>query len=243
VKKLFDHPIFKFLSSIKLALPLILVILVLLAAGTVVESRYSAAEAQRLVYGAWWFSLVLFLLGLNVFCSAISRFPWKKHQTGFVVTHLGTLVILAGSFITQQYGLEGQVALIEGEEAHVFQTDKPLNVPLPFSLGLVKFNLGLDPGTDNPASYASDVYYRDPENQDNRVPANISMNQPLHHRGYTIYQAGYEALPGGKYLSIFAVGKDPGMFVKYAGAGILMIGLILMFWFKNPGWSGKGQNA
>src|SRR5665213_3378746 len=99
------------MSSIKLALPMILLVSVLLAAGTIVESRFSTAVAKRFVYSTWWFNLALLLLGTNVFCSAISRYPWKKHQTGFVITHLGILIILAGSLITQQYGMDGQIAL------------------------------------------------------------------------------------------------------------------------------------
>ncbi|HTA77213.1 MAG TPA: hypothetical protein VK791_08650, partial [bacterium] len=66
MKKLFDNPVFKFMSSIKLALPMILLVSVLLALGTIVESKYSTAVAKRFVYGTWWFSLALLLLGLNV---------------------------------------------------------------------------------------------------------------------------------------------------------------------------------
>lgn len=448
---------------------MILLVSVLLAAGTIVESRFSTAVAKRFVYSTWWFNLALLLLGVNVFCSALSRFPWKKHQTGFVITHLGILVILAGSFITQQFGVDGQIALNEGETGHVIQEEKPtlyyqidhgeieqmpaafnfsppnpdhplmidlpndgllminqffvnaeknidgrlvgpkekgfpgvhvmldssfvhenqwlflgnpdyshldlgpasvfferesdwkkrwvkdpgsiapntlavlltadgklkyqtshngqfapmaavtigsenptgwmdmqfkvsdqisnavpeesykpqelgsqkdLNpaihyevinrgvhkegwlgfqtqtafelggtsfelaygphqVELPFTLRLVKFTLGLDPGTDKAASYASDVYYTDEQNPGQEVPYNISMNKPLHHDGFTVYQASYEPQPDGKYVSVFAVGQDPGLAVKYTGAIILVLGIILMFWFKNPAWGKK----
>ena len=452
---------------------MILLVSLLLAAGTIVESHYSTAVAKRFVYGTWWFSLALLLLGLNVFCSAISRYPWKKYQTGFVITHLGILIILAGSLITQQYGLDGQIGLNEGEQGHIFQEDKPtlyyqidqdeiqqipaaftysqptpdkplmvhlpndgilminqffvnaqkrihgrevetgekgfpavhviLNssfvhenqwlflsnkdyghldlgpasvffekesdwkkrmaegakdvsenalailladdgslkyqtrhkwdftpiqslkvnedtstgwmdmqfkvqdrmpnafpeetyeeepfgyqkdlvpalhyevinrsekkegwlgfqtestfslagetfalaygpkqIHLPFDIHLVKFKLGLDPGTDKPASYASDIYYIDQDNQGVQIPVDISMNQPLHHKGYTVYQASYQALPDGKYTSVFAIGSDPGMAVKYTGAIILVLGIILMFWFKNPAWGKKDKNV
>jgi hypothetical protein len=81
--------------------------------------------AKRFVYGTWWFAAFLSLLGANVFCSALSRFPWKKHQTGFVITHLGILILLAGSLVTQQTGVDGQIGLTEGEEGVLFQEEKP----------------------------------------------------------------------------------------------------------------------
>jgi hypothetical protein len=83
----------------------------------------------------------------------------------------------------------------------------------------------------------------DQENQGTQVPVNISMNKPLHYRGYTIYQASYQALPDGKYTSVFAVGVDPGMGIKYTGAMVMVFGIILMFWFKNPAWGKKEKNA
>jgi cytochrome c biogenesis protein ResB len=113
---------------------------------------------------------------------------------------------------------------------------------LPFTLKLQKFHLGLDPGTDKPASYASDIFYMD-EDKGTQIPMAISMNQPLHYKGYTVYQASYSPLPGGKYVSVFSVGQDPGIWLKYGGALVMVLGIIFMFWFKNPAWKKKEQNG
>lgn len=449
---------------------MILLLAAFLATGTIVESRFSTPVAKRFVYGTWWFAAFLILLAVNLFCSALSRFPWKKYQTGFVLTHLGIICILAGSLITQQMGVDGQIGLNEGEEGNVFQEDKPTiyyqpadsepvsialpyrepdpdhplivhmaqggmlmvdqfylnaqkkvrgraplqgekgssavhinldssfvhenqwlflgnpqygqldlgpasayfmvesdwkkrlaggakdvppnalavlltpdgtlkfqtrfrgqfrpaqaveigkdystgwmdmqfkveqrmaqalpdetfeplplesqkepvsaihyqildgqdkkegwlgyqsqvsvstggkklelaygprHIDLPFAIHLVKFKLGFDPGTQKPASYASDIFYIDPR-KGTQVPATISMNEPLHFMGYTVYQASFQPLPDGKYLSVFSVGQDPGLWLKYGGAIILVSGIIFMFWFKNPAWIKKEQNA
>ena len=69
------------------------------------------------------------------------------------------------------------------------------------------------------------------------------MNEPLHYEGYTVYQASYEAEPGGKYISVFSVGRDPGIWLKYSGAIVLVLGIIFMFWFKNPAWNKREANA
>jgi hypothetical protein len=117
----------------------------------------------------------------------------------------------------------------------------PQQKHLPFMLHLVKFHVGFDPGTEKPASYASDVFYMDPE-KGTQVPVNISMNQPLHFMGYTVYQASYEKEPDGSYVSVFSVGRDPGIWLKYGGAIVLVLGIIFMFWFKNPAWGKKETN-
>jgi cytochrome c biogenesis protein ResB len=111
----------------------------------------------------------------------------------------------------------------------------PRQASLPFILVLRKFNLGLDPGTENPASYASDIATRKGD-QDPPAPYTISMNHPLHEAGYTLYQASYFPSGDGKYTSVFSVGRDPGLPLKYGGALIMVLGIIFMFWFKNPAW-------
>jgi hypothetical protein len=104
---------FKFLSSLKLAVLVILSLAAVLSYATILESQYGMRAAHVLVYGTHWFYGLLGLLGLNVLCAALSRYPWKKHQTGFVVTHSGILVILLGSLVTQQLGVDGNLPVVE----------------------------------------------------------------------------------------------------------------------------------
>ena len=106
--------LYKFLASIKLAVVLLLALAVILATATFYESLYDTKTAQHLVYGNSWFVVFLALLFINIFCSASIRFPWKKRQTGFVITHLGILFILVGSLQTLLYGVDGQMPVQEG---------------------------------------------------------------------------------------------------------------------------------
>jgi hypothetical protein len=117
----------------------------------------------------------------------------------------------------------------------------PEQMELPFQLRLAKFTVGFDPGTERPASYASYVLYGGAD-QTSQTPARISMNEPLRFMGYTVYQASYEVEPDGTFISVFSVGQDPGLWVKYTGTVVLVLGIVFMFWFKNPAWNKRETN-
>src|SRR3954462_4015762 len=91
--RFFKNPLFKFFSSLKLAVFSLLSLSAVLGTATVLESNYGTRAVYLMVYGTWWFYGLLGLLATNVLCAALSRYPWKRRQTGFVVTHLGILTI------------------------------------------------------------------------------------------------------------------------------------------------------
>lgn len=107
--------IFNFCASIKLAVINLAVFAALLSYATFYESANSTELAQKYIYKTTWFDLLMFFIGLNVACAALSRFPWKKKHVGFVITHVGILIILFGSMITRKFGVEGQMMLEEGQ--------------------------------------------------------------------------------------------------------------------------------
>jgi hypothetical protein len=109
------HPVARFFASLKLAVILLLVLIVAAIAGTIYESSFDAKVARAYVYGAPWFNLWLVLLGTNLAVSALSRWPWKKYHTAFLVTHLGIITLLLGSLIGRIWGIEGTVTLFKGE--------------------------------------------------------------------------------------------------------------------------------
>jgi ResB-like family len=109
-------PVFKFFASLKLAVFSIMLLAVVLTVATCLESLYGTRAVHVLVYGTPWFAGVLFLLGLNVFCAAMSRYPWKKSQFGFALTHLGIIILLLGSVITQKFGVDANMPVTEGNQ-------------------------------------------------------------------------------------------------------------------------------
>lgn len=101
---------------------MMLVIGTVLCLGTLYESSMNAEAAQQLIYKTPWFITLLALLFINILFSTLKRWPFKKHHTGFVVTHIGLLILLAGSMVSKVWGIEGILALREGESSQNFET-------------------------------------------------------------------------------------------------------------------------
>src|SRR6266567_3604517 len=109
------NPVFEFFASLKLAVVLLAVLIIAAIAGTIYESSFDAKVARAYVYGAPWFNVWLVLLGANLACSALSRWPWRKHHLAFLITHLGIITLLIGSLIGRIWGIEGTITLFKGE--------------------------------------------------------------------------------------------------------------------------------
>ncbi len=118
--------IFKFFASLKLAIFVLVALMAVFAAGTFVESAFGTETASLLIYQSPWFALILFLLGVNVAAAALDRLPWKKKHTGFVITHLGIILVLIGSFISSKWMVDGQVAIQEGQAEHRITLPEPV---------------------------------------------------------------------------------------------------------------------
>src|SRR5256714_5365441 len=107
--------IFKFFASLNLAVVLLAVLIIGAIVGTLYESSFDAKVARAYVYGAPWFNAWLVLLGANLTASALSRWPWKKYHSAFLITHLGIITLLIGSLIGRIFGVEGTITLFKRE--------------------------------------------------------------------------------------------------------------------------------
>ena len=106
-------PIFRFLASLRLAVILLSVLIVMSIVGTLAESKFDADTARTWIYEAPWFYLWLFFLAANLTCSAFMRWPWKKYHTGFLLVHLGMIVVMIGAVVGQIWGIEGTMTLFK----------------------------------------------------------------------------------------------------------------------------------
>ena len=109
--------VYKFFISLKLAVFTLSSWAILTAIGTFVESKYNQELANKLIYNSLWMHIVLSLLAVNLVMVLIDRWPWKKRHTGFVLAHVGILIVMLGSFFTNYFGVDGSLRFKEGEKA------------------------------------------------------------------------------------------------------------------------------
>ena len=101
-------------------------------------------------------------------------------------------------------------------------------VSLPFRVTLLRFNNESYPGSRMAATYESTVRVEDAER--GTFETLISMNHPLHHRGYIFFQSSF--VEGRPMMSIFSVARAPGLPLVYAGVVLIGTGIIWMFYVK-----------
>ena len=123
-------PLFKFFSSLKLAVFSLLSLSAVLGTATVLESNYGTRAVYLMVYGTWWFyglavssrhqRLVRGALPLSRGRSArpASSSPiWEFSPSSF------------GSYLTMQFGVDGNLPVVEGDsDSRVILTGLTLTV-------------------------------------------------------------------------------------------------------------------
>jgi hypothetical protein len=137
----------------------------------------------------------------------------------------------------QWLGLNSMVKLFTDQAVYILSFANARH-PVGFDLRLKEFKVGRYPGTMRAASYESLV----------DVPGigerTISMNEPLKFNGYTFYQSSFqEDETGHPVASIFSVNKDPGRWIKYLGALMIVSGIIHLFSFKRKSGKAPGKLA
>jgi hypothetical protein len=107
--------VIKTLSSLKLAVIIIAYLCVVIAIGTIVESRFDSAAAKARVYDSVWMFIGMGALSLSLIAVMVDRWPWKKRHVPFILAHIGILFIILGSVLTLRWGLDGNMVVNIGE--------------------------------------------------------------------------------------------------------------------------------
>ncbi len=143
------------LTSIKLFLVLVPLLLIAFIAGTIIPQdltgdqlyeRYGHflarfLEAIRLndVFHAAWFNALLAFLGLNLAACSIRRIKAVAARPGVFMAHIGILLILAGALVRGAFGRKGTLPMFQGEMADKFYLPDGRRERLPFQVYLSKF--------------------------------------------------------------------------------------------------------
>ena len=202
---------------------LIIVLIAVLAAGTVVEKLHGSEFALTHVYGTWWFVGLWALVADLMVYMAVKCRMWKRMAV--CALHSAILLILLGALLTMLTGQHGRMKLEPNRpNSHFFIQDKGeiTKEALPFSLTLDRFEIETYPGSNKLKDYVSYLKLSDGKTQKDVV---ISMNHILRHKHYRFYQSDYDEQGN----SVLDVARDPwGIGVTYAGYVLLFVSLVTL---------------
>ena len=138
------------LGSLNLAMVLLITIAGAIAFATVMESKFDSEVARYYIYNNLWFNIWLLTLGLNLFCAALTRWPWQRKHVGFVVTHAGIILMLIGSVVGRIWGFEAFVTLDKTKppETHLIMHEDVLTIEIDGMRGQMPFDVKMHPPTE-----------------------------------------------------------------------------------------------
>ena len=208
----------------KIIFILYILVLVCMAAATIVEKSQGTDYAHAHYYGAWWFILIWAVLAALGAFYIIKR---KVKCASTLALHLSFIIILAGALLTHISAKRGMIHLRIGQPTDTYMAqDEEQGMKeekLPFSLCLKKFEAKMHDGTNAVADYSSKFTVID---GDEKSEGEVSMNNIYSHRSYRLYQSSYDEDGKG---SVLAINADPyGIPVTYTGYALLFISLVWM---------------
>lgn len=216
----------------KIIFILYILVLVCMAAATIVEKSQGTDYAHAHYYGAWWFILIWAVLAALGAFYIIKR---KVKCASTLALHLSFIIILAGALLTHISAKRGMIHLRIGQPTDTYMAqDEEQGMKeekLPFSLCLQKFEAKMHDGTNAVADYSSKFTVID---GDDKSEGEVSMNSIYSHRSYRLYQSSYDEDGKG---SVLAINADPyGIPVTYTGYALLFISLVWMLFDPKGGY-------
>lgn len=171
------------------------------------------------------FAIIVFLLMLSLALTVHKAIIRLKHTVnirniGFLLNHLGMLILLIGAYFGSVYVSRSKLMLFEGEASNVAYTTDNKVTMLPFSIALDDFTT---------------TYYNNDSLHPKQFISHLTVdghkmitevNAPCSYNGYSIFQEGCD-MQYGRY-SILQLVRDPWLPVVFLGMAILACGSILL---------------
>lgn len=196
---------------------LTVIVIVILAAATVVEGTEGTPFVHRYIYGSWWF-LAMWAAFAATGTALIIKKKLYRRKSVFLI-HLSFIVILLGALLSWLTAESGSMHLRLGEATSRMKTADGKSADIGFKVALKTFRMECYPGTDAPMDYVTEI-----ATSDDLIE--ISMNHIGYCRGYRFMQSGYDSDMRGSVLGVY---HDPwGIGVTYCGYALLLVSLILM---------------
>jgi cytochrome c-type biogenesis protein CcsB len=87
---------------------------------TFIENDFGTSAAQKVIFKAWWFELLLVLFGITILFNIIRFRMIQQRKWPLLLFHGAIIIILIGAGLTRYFGFEGVMHIRENENASSF---------------------------------------------------------------------------------------------------------------------------
>ncbi len=123
IKKSARLPLLKLWSSFfneKAALVYLLAFAIAIGIATFIENDFGTDAAQKMVYKAFWFEVLLVLFSGTLIRNTIHyRFVQRKRWS-LLLFHMAMVIIIIGAGLTRYMGFEGMMGIRQDEQSDTF---------------------------------------------------------------------------------------------------------------------------
>lgn len=115
----------------RVSLLLLTLFFVAIGIATFVENSYDTFTAQKIIYKAKWFEILIVLLIINFLGTIKKHQLFKKEKIASLIIHLAFIIIIIGAAITRYYGWDGEMHIREGHQTDtVYVAETSLQVQI-----------------------------------------------------------------------------------------------------------------
>ena len=87
---------------------------------TFIENDFGTSAAQKVIFKAWWFELLLALFGLTIIVNIFRFRMIQQKKWALLMFHAAIIVILIGAGVTRYFGFEGVMHIRENGTSNSF---------------------------------------------------------------------------------------------------------------------------
>ncbi|MEO0470120.1 MAG: cytochrome c biogenesis protein CcsA [Bacteroidota bacterium] len=113
-------PVLKALLNTRAAGVYILLFALAIGVATFIENDFGTSSAQKVIYKAWWFELLLGLFCGSLVYNIIKFRMVKQKKWALLMFHLSMIVIILGAAVTRYSGFEGIMHIRENAQSNRF---------------------------------------------------------------------------------------------------------------------------
>ncbi|REE81925.1 cytochrome c-type biogenesis protein CcsB [Lutibacter oceani] len=114
------NKIFEALFNTRAAGLYILLFAAAIGIATFIENDYGTSSAQKVVFQAFWFELLLLFFSISIVVNIVKFKMIKQKKWALVLFHGAIILILIGAGITRYFGFEGIMHIRENDSSNTF---------------------------------------------------------------------------------------------------------------------------